>query len=223
MIAEPAGQSLASSAFNTLRSMSVSLGSSPRRLRLFDVSFGRGDLRGRFPTSFGRHDFLLRGTSLFRGWHRSEDSLGCRARERRAALDDRLTLRNCPLGATQPSLYEDGSAEENWVRISNKFSVPCGYVVIECKNYKDEVANPELDQLAGRFSVNRGKLGLLICRSFENRALFVERCRDTFKDGQGLIVPLDDERVRTLLKHVETDRSGIDTALSSYVREIVMD
>lgn len=29
--------------------------------------------------------------------------------------------------------------------------VPCAYVPIECKNYRTEVSNPELDQLAGRF------------------------------------------------------------------------
>ncbi|MCK4786747.1 MAG: hypothetical protein KAV87_23515 [Desulfobacteraceae bacterium] len=34
-------------------------------------------------------------------------------------------------------------------------NIPCAYVVFECKNYGRDVSNPELDQIAGRFSTNR--------------------------------------------------------------------
>jgi len=83
------------------------------------------------------------------------------------------------------------------------------------------VANPELDQLAGRFSVNRGKMGFLCCRNFENRDLFVERCRDTFRDDRGLIVPLDDPTILRLLESVsKRRRQELDDILSTLVAEI---
>jgi hypothetical protein len=45
--------------------------------------------------------------------------------------------------------------------------LPSSYVAFECKNYGREVGNPELDQISGRFSVNRGKVGfLLTCLDF---------------------------------------------------------
>ena len=69
---------------------------------------------------------------------------------------------------------------------------PASTIWVECKNYSREVANEELDQLAGRFSPSRGKFGILLCRSFEDKALFDARCRDTALDDRGFIVALDD-------------------------------
>ncbi|MBA4420217.1 MAG: hypothetical protein C0391_03635 [Anaerolinea sp.] len=80
--------------------------------------------------------------------------------------------------------------------------IPCSYVPFECKNYQSDIANPELDQLSGRFSINRGKVGFICCRSFGNRKLFISRCRDTFNDGRGLIIPLDDDVIINLLENI---------------------
>lgn len=86
----------------------------------------------------------------------------------------------------------------NW--LFNNF--PAGYVWVECKNYSDDVANEELDQLAGRFSESRGKVGLLISRGFKDKARFVERCRDTARDDRGFIVALDDADLKALVADV---------------------
>jgi hypothetical protein len=77
--------------------------------------------------------------------------------------------------------------------------VPAGYVFIECKNYSAEPKNPELDQIAGRFSQKRGKFGLLVCRNIEDKDLFEKRCRDTSLDDRGYIIALDDHDIKTLL------------------------
>lgn len=74
----------------------------------------------------------------------------------------------------------------------------CPKIYIECKNYTSEIANPELDQLSGRFSRNRGNVGILVCRKIENKKLFRNRCLDTANDGRGYIISLDDEDVKIL-------------------------
>jgi hypothetical protein len=57
-------------------------------------------------------------------------------------------------------------------------ALPCPFIFVECKNYTGEVANPELDQLSGRFSNRRGRVGLLACRTLdENEAFFKTMCR----------------------------------------------
>ena len=118
-------------------------------------------------------------------------------------------------------LFENGATDGIFYQIQVVRNLPCAYVPFECKNYTTEVANPELDQLAGRFGVNRGKLGFLCCRNFQNRARLIESCRDTFRDDRGLILPLDDEAVLRLLSYIEEDRRReIETALSQLVAEV---
>lgn len=82
---------------------------------------------------------------------------------------------------------------------------PAPTVAVECKNYSSDPANPELDQLAGRFSPSRGRLGLLVCRSFDDKQLFLQRCRDTQKDGRGFIIPLDDDDLTYLVERRHND------------------
>ncbi len=117
--------------------------------------------------------------------------------------------------------FENGATSGIFHRIPTVRQLPCAYVPFECKNYSTEVANPELDQLAGRFSVQRGKLGFLCCRHFQNRQRFIESCRDTWTDGRGLILPLDDDTVLRLLSCIQNARRDeIDRLLSEIVAEV---
>lgn len=87
------------------------------------------------------------------------------------------------------------------------------YVIIECKNYAGDPANPELDQLAGRFSPNRGRFGLLVCRAIADKPLFTARCRDTADANQGFIIALDDDDLRALVEARKADDSPAAMAL----------
>lgn len=82
--------------------------------------------------------------------------------------------------------------------LSKHYTAP--QVFVECKNYGNEVANPELDQLSGRFGRSRGDFGILICRRFDNKARFEQRCRDTAFDGRGYILALDDDDLVALVE-----------------------
>jgi hypothetical protein len=101
--------------------------------------------------------------------------------------------------------------------------LPCAYIIFECKNYTHDVANPELDQLLGRFSPNRGEVGFICCRTFDDYGLFLERCRDSYRNRRGLVVPFEDAFVRDLLEFlVQGQRMEVDSAVQARVDGICM-
>lgn len=84
-------------------------------------------------------------------------------------------------------------------------------VFVECKNYTREIANPELDQLSGRFSIRRGCFGILLCRNMDNRDRILDGCRDTAIDGRGYMLPLADSDLIHMLELVrDSNRRNID-------------
>lgn len=72
-------------------------------------------------------------------------------------------------------------------------------VMIECKNYTHDLANPELDQLLGRFDHRRGRFGIIACRDVKDRSTLVARCADAFRSQQGVIVVLTDADLKEAL------------------------
>lgn len=73
-------------------------------------------------------------------------------------------------------------------------------IFVECKNYGKELGNPEIDQLSSRFSPSRGQVGILVCRSIQDRQLLLQRCKDTSQDRRGYMMVLDDEDVEELVR-----------------------
>lgn len=87
---------------------------------------------------------------------------------------------------------------------------PAPYLFVECKNYGRDLGNPEVDQLAGRFSEQRGRVGLLIHRGFGDKDLLIKRCRDTAMDNRGFILALDDADLEGLVNERKAKPSSIE-------------
>ena len=98
--------------------------------------------------------------------------------------------------------------------LGTTYDVPCQLIIVECKNYTKDISNPELDQIAGRFSARRGKFGIICCRNLQNKELFIERERDTVKDGRGYIIHLTDDEIIELLNQRKDNRCGYNTVLA---------
>lgn len=118
--------------------------------------------------------------------------------------------------------YTNGAESGFFYRAHTSHQITSISIMVECKNYSADIGNEELDQLTGRFSTNRGKLGLLISRSFANRNLFIQRCRDTAQAGRGFVIPLVDDDVYSYLTLIESgQRAVIDQRLEGILNELI--
>lgn len=79
-------------------------------------------------------------------------------------------------------------------------------IMVECKNYQEDLANNEIDQMIGRFDPRRGRLGFIACRSVADAPRLLERCRDAFRAQQGAIIVFTDADFKSLLEAKELVR-----------------
>ncbi|KUE88226.1 hypothetical protein ASL20_13930 [Cupriavidus necator] len=117
--------------------------------------------------------------------------------------------------------YTNGKDFGFFYRIAIDQDIKANIVHVECKNYSNDIANPEFDQLIGRFDRTRGRLGLLFYRKSEGQAEVIRRCRDAAKSGLGIILPIDDEFVLKALQFIEQGkRDHIDRQIDELFRNV---
>lgn len=119
--------------------------------------------------------------------------------------------------------FDNGAPDGGFFhRLQHAFNIPCPYIFVECKNYSTDIANPELDQMVGRFSPNRGRFGIIVCRTMENETLFLQRCADSYRDQHGLIVPLTDADIIVILNAKKTGVAHPEDDILSNKSRIIM-
>jgi hypothetical protein len=99
-------------------------------------------------------------------------------------------------------VMENNATSGVFAGIPRNARIPAGHIVIECKNYTEEIGNRELDQLSGRFSRERGQVGISCSRNMWAQDQIYKKCTDTFSDGRGLILPIDDRDVKEMLSRI---------------------
>ena len=117
-------------------------------------------------------------------------------------------------------VFDNAAATGVFSELNSNHETPCPYVMIECKNYSRDINNPELDQIGGRFSPQRGKVGVIICRAVADFENLLNRCRDTYRDHRGLIIPLVDEDLKTALRGALEGNLSIEDRIRELKREI---
>lgn len=119
-------------------------------------------------------------------------------------------------------LYTNAAAHGVFHRLQALPQSGSHLIPVECKNYTREIKNPELDQIAGRFSRERGFFGIICCRNLDDKDRFIARCRDTAQSGRGIVLPLDDADLDIILDHLAENRVvSVDEFLNRRITEII--
>ena len=108
-------------------------------------------------------------------------------------------------------------------RLVQKHNYLAPYISVECKNYSSDPENPEFDQLQGRLNRKRGFVGIMVCRTIQDRDLMLKRCRDVVNnDDNRLILVLDDRDITALLELVAAqDKNIISEYMEDKLKEIL--
>lgn len=119
-------------------------------------------------------------------------------------------------------VYTNGKDSGFFYRIALDQNVKANAIHVECKNYTNDIKNPELDQLLGRFNPNRGTLGMLIFRSSNDLDNLIRRCNDAAKQQRGIVLPVDDEFIVGCLKLIESNnRHQIDAEIDRLYKRVI--
>jgi hypothetical protein len=98
--------------------------------------------------------------------------------------------------------------------------VLCPTIVIECKNYRHEVSNPEFDQLGSRLGDKLGKAGILAYRSTAERGRLIKRCQAFFNNEKKVLLPLNDSDFTKLL---ELKNESKDVDIEEYLDNLLFE
>lgn len=70
--------------------------------------------------------------------------------------------------------------------------------------------------MTGRFSHTRGQCGIIVCRGFEDKQHFLNRCREAASANRGYVIPIDDADLALL---VESEKVGNPTSKFALLTE----
>jgi len=105
--------------------------------------------------------------------------------------------------------------------VGRNYTAP--YVFVECKNFGEEIGNPEIDQIAMRLSNLRGMFGIVVCRKIEARESLLRRCQSVAKDDKKFIIVLDDNDLAQLVEEARVifPQDYEFPLLKSYFKQLV--
>lgn len=100
--------------------------------------------------------------------------------------------------------------------------IKCPFVFFECKNYADDIRNPEFAQLYSRLDDDRGRVGFLVCRRVRHPQSVSKRCQDYLAKGVLLLVLTDADLAEMLRAKADGNMDSVWSVLRRQARSIIL-
>lgn len=113
--------------------------------------------------------------------------------------------------------YDRIATQGIFADLENKYKITCPIVFVECKNYSDDIGNPELAQINLRLGAN-GHFGVLCCRKLEERSRLIAKLVHNFKNTRNLIVVITDN---DFLKMLDDSKKEFMPKYEAKVRSLI--
>lgn len=120
-------------------------------------------------------------------------------------------------------VYRNKNKEGVFKNLRDLRDIKCPEIMVECKNYENDLTNTEYSQLNDRLIPVRGMLGFLLCRDKKNETEVIKHCRDRQKGGSNkFIVVLDDKDLIKLADFRQNDNvDAINNFIEDFVKKII--
>jgi len=100
--------------------------------------------------------------------------------------------------------------------------IKCPVLLVECKNYSEEMSSPEFDQLAGRMdNPARSMLGIICCREIKDKKRILARSHSKISSGKYIIVLEDKDLERLVKLKLEDNIEEINDFMERKLIEII--
>jgi hypothetical protein len=99
----------------------------------------------------------------------------------------------------------------------------CPYVFVECKNYAEDVKNPEFDQLLCRLTPTTTQVGFIVCRQIKDSKKAWQRSITAFLRETKLVLLLTDTDIVNLANaRVRNGLIGLDDSLRQLLEKVIL-
>lgn len=108
--------------------------------------------------------------------------------------------------------------------ITRRGTVRGGFVPVECKNYGDDPKNPAVGQVLMRLNPSFGMLGIIACRTAEDRDAIFARCIPyAHRESPQLVIVLSDRDFRQMIEaHLAGDVQGVEAPLHDQMQRLAL-
>ena len=107
-------------------------------------------------------------------------------------------------------------------QLAERYDIRCPNIMIECKNYTDDIRNPAYHQIESRLGRQSGRFGIIICRDIEDVDLALERSTFIHRQRSNIVITLTDSEIKELVElKLEDDDESIDYYLEDKLKKII--
>jgi hypothetical protein len=110
-----------------------------------------------------------------------------------------------------------------FAQLRDHFRFYSPYVFIECKNYAEDLKNPEFDQLIARLGPTTTQIGCIICRRVTDSGKVLDRAKVPFNKEHKLILVLADADITRLANaRIQSGPDVMDAMLKEYAERVIL-
>ncbi|GAF91690.1 unnamed protein product, partial [marine sediment metagenome] len=86
-------------------------------------------------------------------------------------------------------------------QLHERYEIKCPNIMIECKNYTDDIANPEFHQIQSRLNKRTGLFGMIICRDIDDVELALKRSKHISHSDDKIVITITDPEIKDLISY----------------------